>query len=587
MIRRPRLSLVLLLCAGLAAPALAQDGPPGGGAQDTAPWPTVGPGGPPKGATAPHAMVAAANPLAVQAGLKVLRAGGTAVDAAVAVQAVLGLVEPESSGLAGGAFMVFYDARTRDVTAYDGRETAPAGATPDMFMADGKPMPRGTAITSGRSTGAPGAIAMLAAAHKTHGRRPWSTLFGDAERLATDGFVVGQKLANAIASPFPQAKGEDATRYFTKADGSRYVAGDRLKNPAYAASVRAIAARGPDGLLKGEIAQAIVDRVHQGQYPGSLSLADMAAYQPRASEALCVVWKVRYRVCTARPPSGGSAVLHALLLLEKTDIGKRGPTDPLAWAQMAQAERLMYADRDVYVGDPAFTPVPTVGWLSSEYIAQRAAMIGPTMGPWPAAGKPPGAPVVGPDNTLEPGGTTHMVIVDRWGNAVSMTTTVESLFGSGRMTHGFFLNNQLTDFSFSPLQPDGAPAANAVAPGKRPRSAMAPVIVLDQNGRLVGALGSPGGPAIVSYNLKALIGVFDWGLPLQQAFDLPNMVARNNAYSSEISLYAPGVVEGMKGLGLTIREGSQENSGLHGVVVKNGQLTGAADRRREGIARGY
>jgi gamma-glutamyltranspeptidase/glutathione hydrolase len=568
-----RLPLALMLCAGLAAPAGAQTAPPA----------VI------KGATTSRAMVAAANPLAVEAGLKVLRAGGTAVDAAVAIQAVLGLVEPESSGLAGGAFMVFYDGRTGEVTAYDGRETAPASATPQWFTDEtGKLLNMRAAVLSGRSTGAPGAIAMLSMAQKDHGKRPWSSLFGDAERLATDGFVVGRKLANAAGGPFPQASTPDARRYFTKADGTRIAAGDVLKNPAYAATVRKIAAQGPDALLKGEIAQAIVDKVREGQYPSTMTLEDLAGYAPRKAEALCVLWKVRYRVCTPRPPSGGSALLHALLLLEKTDISKRSPADPVAWAQMAQAERLMYSDRDVYVGDPAFVNIPTAGWLSDGYVTERAAQITSTLGPWPKAGKPPGSEAMAADHTVEPGGTTHLVVRDAYGNAVSMTTTVESGFGSGRMVHGFFLNNQLTDFSFAATQPDGSKAANAVGPLKRPRSAMSPVMVIDaKTGKLVAALGSPGGPAIISYNLKALTGVFDWGLSLQQAFDLPNMVARNNAFSSEPALYAPGVVEGMKALGLTIREGSQENSGLHGVLVKDGKLTGAADRRREGIARGY
>ena len=579
MIPRLRPTLALLLCLGLGSTAVAQ------GIDMPAPkMPDVV-----KGATARHAMVAAANPAAVAAGLNVLKAGGTAADAAVAVQAVLGLVEPESSGLAGGAFMVWYNGRTREVTAYDGRETAPAGATPQLFMDDaGKPLNFGAAVTSGRSTGVPGAIAMLSLAQKDHGKRPWSSLFGDAERLADKGFTVSVKLGAAIASNAPQAKGEDATRYFSKADGTRYKAGETMTNPAYAATVRKLAKEGPDGMLKGEIGQAIVDRLHQGAIPGPMTLADLASYKPNKAEALCVLWKVKYRVCTNRPPSGGSALLHALLLLEKTDIAKRGPADPVAWAKLAQAERLMYADRDVYVGDPAFVTVPTAGWLSDGYVSQRAALIGDRIGPNPSAGSVPGGDSYGVDATAEPGGTTHMVIVDRFGNVLSMTTTVESLFGSGRMTHGFFLNNQLTDFSFAPLRPNGRPAANAVAAGKRPRSAMSPVIVLDvKTGKLVAALGSPGGPAIISYNLKALTGVFDWGLSLQQAIDLPNMVARNGAFSSESALYAPGVVDGMKALGLTIREGAQENSGLHGVLVKGGMLTGAADRRREGIARGY
>ncbi len=536
----------------------------------------------------PRSMVSAANPLAVEAGVKVLRAGGSAVDAAVAVQAVLGLVEPQSSGIGGGAFLLYYNARTRQVTSYNGREKAPAGAAPDMFMADGKVLPFAAAVMSGRSTGTPGAIAMLAVAQKDHGRRPWSTLFGEAERLADQGFKVSPRLAGMIVSSAPQASSPDAKRYFTKPDGKPYAAGDVLKNPAYADTVRRIAAQGPAGLLAGEVGQAIVDRVREGPYPGTLTLEDMANYKPIVSDGLCAAWKAQYRVCSTRLPSGGLSVLQGLLILEQTDIAKRGPADPVGWSQLAQAERLMYADRDLYLADPDFTPVPQVGLLEPDYIKARAALISAeAVGPAPAAGAPRGAPVVGPDNTLEPGGTTHMVIIDRWGDVVSMTTTVESIFGSGRMVKGFFLNNQLTDFSLTPAQPDGRPAANAVAPGKRPRSAMSPLIVLDKEGRLVGAMGSPGGPAIISYNLKSMVGLFDWGLPLQKAFDLPNMVARGNTFSSEEKLYAPGVVDGMAKLGLKIREGSQENSGMHGVVVRNGRLEGAADPRREGVARGF
>ena len=573
MIYRPLLTLALAasLCAP-TAPALAREAPAMLGG------PIV---------SGPRSMVTAANPLAVDAGVKVLRAGGTAVDAAVAVQAVLGLVEPQSSGLGGGAFLLHYDAQTREVTSYNGRETAPAGATPDMFMADGKAMDMATAVLSGRSTGAPGAIAMLAVAQKAHGRRPWSTLFKDAEYLADQGFKVSPRLAGMIRSSSPQASSPDAKRYFTKSDGAPYAAGDVLKNPAYADTVRRIAAEGPAGLLAGKVGQAIVDRVREGQYPGTLSPADMAAYKPIVSEGLCAAWKTTYRACTTRLPSGGLSVLQGLLMLEQTDIATRGPTDPVGWAQLAQAERPMYADRDLYLADPDFVPVPQVGLLEPGYIKARAALIGPTIGPAPAAGVPRGAPVVGPDNTLEPGGTTHMVIIDKWGDVVSMTTTVESIFGSGRMAGGFFLNNQLTDFSRTPTEASGRPAANAVAPGKRPRSAMSPVIVLDKDGRFVAALGSPGGPAIISYNLKSLVGLFDWGLPLQKAVDLPNMVARGNSFSSEAARYEPGVVEGLTKLGLTIRAGSQENSGVHGVAVRNGRLEGAADPRREGVAKGF
>lgn len=534
-------------------------------------------------------MVAAANPLAVQAGLRVLREGGSAVDAAVAIQAVLGLVEPQSSGLGGGAFMVFYDAKTGKVTAYDGRETAPAAAGPDMFLGpDGKPLPFITGLMSGRSTGVPGAVAMLAQAQKEHGKLAWKSLFKDAERLAADGFVVSPRLAGMINSArAPQASAPDAVKYFTKPDGNRYQAGDVLKNPAYAETVRRLAAEGPSALYEGPIAQAIVDRVHQGDLPGSMTLADLKAYKPRSADALCRPWKV-YAVCVPNPQSSGVALLQALAMLEHTDIAKRGPTDPVAWTLLAQAERVMYADRDRYVGDPSFVTVPVQGLLDPKYVGERAKLITTTAGDPPPFGHPAGAPKVGVDATKEPGGTTHFVVVDTKGNVVSMTTTVESIFGNGRMVNGFFLNNQMTDFSFSPTEKDGAPAANAVAGGKRPRSSMSPVIMLDKKtGKFVAALGSPGGNAILSYNLKAMVGVFDWGLNMQQAVSLPNLVARGDAYSGDADLFGPAMLSALNARGVGVKTGQIEGSGLQGVIVrKGGVLEGGADPRREGVAKG-
>ena len=532
-------------------------------------------------------MVAAANPLAVEAGLRVLRDGGSAVDAAVAIQAVLGLVEPQSSGLGGGAFMVFYDAKTGKVTAYDGRETAPSGASPDMFMApDGKPLPFVTALLSGRSSGVPGAVAMLAQAQKEHGKAAWNTLFKDAEKLADDGFVVSPRLAGMIVSRAPQASQPDAVKYFTKPDGTRYQAGDVLKNPAYAATVRKIAAEGPAALLDGSIAQAIVDRLHEGDLPSSITLADLKSYKPRVAPALCRPWKV-YTVCVPNPQSSGLAVIQALRMLEHTDIGKRGPTDPVAWTQLAQAERVMYADRDRYVGDPAFVTVPVDGLLDPKYVAERAKLITDTAGAAPPFGKPKGAPKVGIDMTKEPGGTTHLVVVDPAGNVVSMTTTVESIFGNGRMVNGFFLNNQLTDFSFSPKEKDGAPAANAIAPGKRPRSSMSPIIVLDKKGKFLAAVGSPGGNAILSYNLKAMVGLFYWNLNMQEAVSLPNVVARGDTYSGDAQWFGPAMLSALNARGVNIKVGQVEGSGLHGVIVRPGDvLEGGADPRREGVAKG-
>jgi gamma-glutamyltranspeptidase / glutathione hydrolase len=537
---------------------------------------------------APHAMVAAANPLAVDAGLKVLRDGGTAIDAAVAVQTVLGLVEPQSSGLGGGAYMVYYDAKTRKTTSYDGREIAPAGATPDMFLGpDGKPLSHMAGILTGRSTGVPGAVAMLALAQKQHGVKPWSSLFVDAERLADEGFIVSPRLDGMIHTTLaPQAREPDVVAYFTKPDGAKYVAGDRLKNPAYGAVLRRLASEGPRALYFGSLPAEISARVQAPPTPGTLSVADFVAYRPRVEEGLCRPYRA-YIVCVPQNPSGGSALLEGLGILERTDIDKRGPDDPEAWYEFSQASRLMYADRDFYVGDPAFVKVPTEGLLESAYLDARAKLIGPMAGPAPAPGHPRGAPPRGPDATAEPGGTSSFAIVDTQGDVVSMTTTVESIFGSGRMVEGFMLNNQLTDFSFSPKDAAGQPAANAVAAGKRPRSSMAPAIVLDKDGRFVAAVGSPGGPAILAYNLKALVGFLDWKLSMAQALALPNLICLGDYNIGEASKFPPGVIAGLRARGVEVRSGFGEDSGLHGIAAKAGGYEGGADPRREGVAKGF
>ncbi len=319
---------------------------------------------------------------------------------------------------------------------------------------------------------------------------------------------------------------------------------------------------------------------------GVLSTDDLKAYHALASPALCRPYRI-YVVCAPPSPSGGPALLEMLGLLERTDIDRRGPEDPKAWFEMAQAMRLAYADRDRYLGDPAFVDEPVAGLLSPDYLDQRARLIGDTAGPAPQPGTPPGAKIAGVDATREAGGTSHFVVADRWGNVVSMTTSVESVFGSGRMTHGFVLNNQLTDFSFLPTDRQGRPAANAVAPGKRPRSAMTPVIVLDSKGRFLAALGSPGGPAILAYNLKALVGVLDWKLSMQQAVALPNLIAIGDRFAGETSRFSPAVVQGLAALGIPIGEGRGENSGLHGVMARDGGLEGGADPRREGVALSY
>ncbi|QBX37188.1 gamma-glutamyltransferase family protein [Brevundimonas sp. S30B] len=545
----------------------------------TAPTPTEAPTAPP----ARGPFVAAANPLAVEAGLKVLNAGGSAVDAAVAIQAVLGLVEPQSSGLGGGAFMMHFDAATGDITAYDGRETAPASATPELFFENGRPLDFRDAVLSGRSTGAPGALPMLAQAQKDHGRLPWSELFADAERLARDGFVVSPRLAGMISSSAPQAATPDARAYFTRPDGQPYQAGDTLRNPAYAETISAIARDGAAALQTGRIAREIVQAVRRDPRPGALTEADIADYEPLERGALCRPYRV-YVVCVPPPPSSGLALLQLLAMAEKTPDIQRGPNGPEAWVAFGRLQKLMYADRDRYVGDPAFARVPVQGLLDDGYVASRAALV-PGLRGAPEAGNPPGGVFTGADATREPAGTSHFVVVDAQGNAVSMTTTVESIFGSGRMAGGFFLNNQLTDFSLTPTDAQGRPAANAVAAGKRPRSSMSPVIVLDSQGRFVAALGSPGGNSILAYNAKALIGVLDWGLPLQQAFDLPNLVVRGESVGADTALFDPAVRDALADAGMALRPNASETSGLHGGVWRNGRWDGGADTRREGVAR--
>ncbi|HYC73978.1 gamma-glutamyltransferase family protein [Brevundimonas sp.] len=545
----------------------------------------------PAAAPAPQArgpFVAAANPHAVEAGLAVLRRGGSAVDAAVAVQAVLGLVEPQSSGLGGGAFMMLYDASTGEVTSYDGRETAPAAATPELFHENGRPLPFDEAVLSGRSTGVPGAVALLAMAQAEHGRLAWSDLFGDAERLARDGFVVSPRLAGFIAGRSSQARTRWAEAYFTRPDGTRYVAGDVLRNPAYAETLAELAAGGAHVFYEGRIAREIVSTAGEGPRPGALTAADLANYEPLERGALCRPYRI-YVVCVPPPPSSGVAVLQLLAMAELTPDILEGPRSADAWTAFAQLQRLMYADRDRYVGDPGFTGVPVQGLLDPDYVAARAAQA-PTLVGAAEPGFPPGGVFTGPDATLEPAGTSHFVIIDAEGNAVSMTTTVESVFGSGRMAAGFFLNNQLTDFSFEPLRPDGAPAANAVAPGKRPRSSMAPVIILDRQGRFVGALGSPGGTSILAYNAKALIAVLDWGLTMEEAFALPNLVARGDGFGADTDRFSADLREALAARGVVLKPNASENSGLHGAIWRqrsNGAWAwdGAADDRREGVAR--
>jgi gamma-glutamyltranspeptidase/glutathione hydrolase len=533
-------------------------------------------------APAATAGVAAANPYAVDAGVEILAAGGNAADAAVAIQAMLGLVEPQSSGLGGGGFMLYYDAGAKKITAFDGREAAPKAAPPDMFMrADGEPMSYQEAVVSGRSTGVPGAIVMLGAVHARHGQLPWARLFEPAIRAAENGIVVPKRLARFVNGSSPQADEPDVRALFARPDGSRIQAGDTFRNPKYAASLRRVASQGPRALLEPPLRDEIIARTHEEPRAGTLAATDFEAYQPRVGEPICGPYLV-YLVCVPPPPSSGVSVLQALAILDRTDIAQRGPADPQGWYLFAMASRLMYADRDQFVADPEFVPVPVRGLLEPHYISRRAALIGDAPGPAPTPGDPAGVER-GADATIEAEGTSHFVVRDAAGDIVSMTTTVESLFGSGRSVGGFMLNNQLSDFSYRPVV-DGKPVANAVAGGKRPRSSMAPVIVLDSTGAPVAALGSPGGSAILAYNAKTLVGLLAWKLPLQQAIDLPNVIARGNEYFGEAGKLAPGVADALAARGVTVKPGRGEESGLHGVVIDAaGHVTGAADPRREGV----
>ncbi|QQV78414.1 gamma-glutamyltransferase family protein [Sphingomonas aliaeris] len=525
----------------------------------------------------------AANPLATEAGMAVLRRGGSAVDAAIAMQAMLSLAEPQSSGIGGGAFLTYYDGKTKRVSIFDGRETAPAGATPDMFLDDsGKPLTYAQAVLSGRATGVLGAVKMLALAHSKHGVLPWRTLFGDAERTARDGFIVSPRLGRFLASgAFPESNAPDVLKYFARQGGGLLRPGDRLRNPAFAEFLGRLAAEGPDALYTGETARRIVAKVHEGELASTMTLADLAAYRPIEREALCGRYRV-YVVCVPPPPSSGVGMLQLLMLLERTDIASRGPTDPRAWMLFAEASRLMYADRDQYVGDPAFVSVPVKGMIDPAYVDARAKLIGDRAGAAPPAGQPAGATVAGRDRTLEPMGTSHFVVGDAQGNVVSMTTTVESIFGTGRMVDGFFLNNQMTDFSFAPRDAQGRPMANAVAAGKRPRSSMTPLIMLDAQGGFAGALGSAGGNSILAYVGKSMVGAVDWGLPMQDALALPNLVARGSSFQGEVTKFSPALLSGLRALGIELRPGQGEDSGLQGVIVRSGVVDGGYDPRREG-----
>jgi len=527
------------------------------------------------GLAAPQAMVAAAHPLAVEAGLDVLRRGGSAVDAAIAVQMVLGVVEPQASGIGGGGFLLHYDGSTNAIAVYDGRETAPSGASPTMFLdRDGKPLGYFSAVASGISVGVPGALAMLELAHKEHGKLAWSDLFQPAIAAARDGFAVPPRLA-AWLRRIPGLREEAAIRavYFN-ADGSPKKLGDRIANPALADTMRLIADQGARAFYQGPIAAEMVERVRSHVRPGTLSLADLADYRPVKREAVCGPYRI-WVVCGMPPPSsGGIAILQALILLEPFELWRDTPNDLRSIHLIAEASRLAFADRDRYVADPAFVNVPVAGLLSPVYLAERRKLMSPDR----SMGK------VGPG--VPPGyverGTSHMNIVDRWGNAVSFTTTIEAPFGAQMMVRGFLLNNELTDFSSLP-ELDGKQVANRVEPGKRPRSSMSPTFVLDRDGKLLAALGSAGGARIIGDTLQALIGLLDWNLSVSAAIALPRVINLNGPTELETPL--AGLADGLRALGHQVQVRGHEG-GLTGIRRVGDGWEGGADPRRDGVSQG-
>lgn len=551
-------------------------------------------------------MVAAANPHATKAGLDVLRAGGSAVDAAIAVQATLGLVEPQSSGLGGGAFMVLYDPETAKVWAYDGREEAPAEATATMFQdaTTGKPRNYFERVGSGQATGAPGAIVMLHRAHEDYGQLDWGTQFNSAIDLAETGFSVSPRLAGLVSrmAPYILKNDPNARAYFFLEDGSPVPEGFLRDNDDYAETLRAIA-KNPRALLEGEIAEDIIAATRMEPFPGTLSFADMEAYEPRKTEALCTEYR-GHAVCGAQPPaSGGVAVQSILGTLENFDMSAAGNT-AAGWHLFSEASFLAYADRDKYVADPKFVDVPVTEMLDKDYLASRAALISPdTVIENVSAGNPV-AFARGQDATPDNPGTSHFTVVDKTGLTVSVTTTVESAFGSQRMVRGFMLNNQLTDFSAMDKDADGVLIANRVEPGKRPRSSMSPHIVFAPDGEFLFTTGSPGGNSIIAYTAKTIVGMIDWGLTPQEAIELPNVIARNGALRLEAQNLRDAetdeldrgagakefgmdeeTVSALEAMGHDVRRSRGEISGLHIIYRQaDGTLIGGADPRREGTA---
>jgi len=552
-------------------------------------------------------MAAAANPLAAEAGREMLRQGGSAIDAAIAMQAVLTLVEPQSSGIGGGAFIMLWDGNR--VQAYDGRETAPAGATERLFLKpDGQPMAFTAAQIGGRSVGTPGVLRALELAHKKTGHLPWARLFEPAIRLSEHGFAISPRLHSLIAADRFIPQSPEMAAYFLNADGTPKATGTLLKNPALAAVFKRIAEEGPDALYHGPIADEIARKVQGHRNAGSLSEADLAGYAAKERAPLCTDYK-RWKICGMPPPSSGgiaiAQILGTLQALQARDPRLAiAPMTPLKSASpagleptpeavhlIAEAGRLAFADRALYVADADFVPVPVAGLVAPDYLAQRAALIGERSLGIAQPGQPAGIQVAyAPDRSPLRISTSQVGAVDDQGGAVSMTTTVESAFGSHLMVQGFVLNNQMTDFSFIPEE-NGQPVANRVQPGKRPRSAMAPTLVFDRHsGELLAALGSPGGSQIIEYVSKSLVAMLDWQLDPQAAISLPNFGSRNGATELETGLFSPALKQALRDKGHALSE-IEMTSGVQAIVrTRDAQgkvlLSGGADPRREGEALG-
>jgi gamma-glutamyltranspeptidase/glutathione hydrolase len=548
--------------------------------------------GPKKNSSWKHgAMVSAANPHAVDAAITLLEKGGSAVDAAIGAHVVLGLVEPQSSGLGGGGFLLHYDYGKEKLTFVDGRETAPGKATFDMFMKDdGTVMDFLEAWPSGKAVGTPGIVALYSTAHAAYGVLPWSELFDHGIALAENGFIVSPRLADYLVTA--QKKGRLAINAKTKKyfypGGEPLQEGDRLTNTEYANTLKRISEEGESAFYSGPIAESIVAAVQEDPYPGSLTLSDIRNYKTVIRPVICGKFR-DMNICTTSPPSSGVAQIMITGLYDH--LVKKKATQDDKVAAFVDAQRLAYADRDHYFGDPDEVDIPLDALLNPTYLKQRATeRFDPSEKPTP--GNPAlvidtlaAIPNWGRDNTLEAAGTTHLSIVDENGNAVAMTATIESAFGSQRWASGFLLNNEITDFARE-VPSDGTRLANAVAPNRRPRSSMSPTMIFDKNNQLLMITGSPGGNSIPAYVSKTIIGVFDWSLTAQQAVDWPNIIARGEQVRVEIANNKGKMIaKNLAKRGYQIVENLSENSGIHLIIVTPNGLDGAADKRREGIVR--